>query len=160
MFKHLVSAIVFILVLVLFYNELSTESPYSADKVTELREQAVKWAKAGEYERAISSLEKLHAAFPNDQHVFGDYLILLIQSGQEDHALSLAKQKGFDAIPVYAYKDLFESALKQKDDDFARHLAEREIQLSEDAAEVAINRAASFSENGYEEQAINLLAYA
>ncbi|MEM8843891.1 MAG: poly-beta-1,6 N-acetyl-D-glucosamine export porin PgaA [Pseudomonadota bacterium] len=160
MFKHVISSIIFILVLAFFYHEMSNELSYSPQKVTQLREQAVQWAKDGDYERALSQLEILYDAVPNNQSVVGDYLLVLIQSGQADKALSLAKQKDFNTIPLNIFEELFIAALQNNQLEFARSLAEYQIKSSENPSEVAINRAASLSEFGYDQEALNLLAYA
>lgn len=159
MFKNLISTVVFGIVLLILYNELWKTPDVAIDRIHEVREQAVLLAQGSEYDEALFQLENLLKLAPDNKLLWGDYLVVLNQSGQATLAIKLAKEKDLTSIPAYALKELFEAALQLNDIEFAEALAKSEINQSAESVNVAINRANQFYDAGYSTQADELLSY-
>ncbi len=160
MLKQITSFIILGTILFVFYYEF-LETPFlNAVELNSTRENAVQLANQGELEKAIEIFEALIDVAPNDKKVWGDYLLVNLRSKGEREALSLVSEKSLELIPQYAFKELFEAAINQRNEHLAFRLVQQELNVSENISEIALLRSQVFEDHGFSNYAYEVLEIA
>lgn len=136
------------LVLIVLVYEFWTTSIYTDHELASMRESAVALARAGDIESALEKLRALSEVAPNDRLIWGDYLTELLRAGRDEEALTLFSRNRAKPLPDYALAELFDAALRRRDVDLARELADREIAQSADRNGVIAARERALMDSG------------
>ena len=87
-------------VLILAIGELL--APPAARAQNAERVEAVQWARDGEYDRAITRLRELRAAYPQDAPIAADLAVILQWAGRDKESLEVFDSLGAEMAPDYA----------------------------------------------------------
>lgn len=159
MLKQFISLLILSAVLLIFYKGFKETSYVNSVELNKTRERAVLLAKRGEYESSLKILKALREIDFESKEVWGDYLLVLIDSGGEEEAYQLVNKEPVEMIPLYAYKKLFGLVVSKSDPELALLLAEQEIKSSSNVAQIALSRSELLSVNGYAEESNRLLNF-
>jgi tetratricopeptide (TPR) repeat protein len=83
---------------------------------------ALKWARQGDMEKSLQTLDMLYKENPQNKHLLYDYITVLGWANQDKEALSLAKSIDFDTAPRYALQNIAKSARNAKQFKYATKL--------------------------------------
>jgi biofilm PGA synthesis protein PgaA len=161
MLKNLASLLIPLSVLgVLFYDLFNTPF-YSEDELGGARERTVALASEGKFDEAFNRFDALFDIAPNDQKVWGDYIIVLIWDDQEQRALALSeKHLDLSHAPLYVIHEIFAAYLQQKQPDRALQAALLAMPRSENPVHYAVVRSRQLSSIEAVAEADQLLAAA
>lgn len=146
--KRFSSLLIPTLVLGVLIYEFWITPVYSDRELAFMRESAVALARQGDVDVALEKLRALSEVAPHDRAIWGDYLTELVRAGRIDDAFKLFRENRTRPLPDYALAELFDAALRQRDVELARELADREIAQSANRADVAAARERALLDSG------------
>lgn len=161
MLKRLASLLIPLSVLGVLFYELFNTPFYSESDLANAREKTVALANEGKFEEAYERFDALFDIAPDDQKVWGDYIIVLIQDDKEQRALSLAEEHlDLAEAPLYVIHEIFAAYLRQQQPDKALDAALLAMPRAKNPVEYAVIRSRQLSSIGAVEEAKALLAEA
>lgn len=161
MLKRLASLFIPLSVLGVLFYELFNTPFYSESDLAGAREKTVALANEGKFEEAFTRFDALFDIAPNDEKVWGDYIIVLIRDDQEQRALALAEEHlDLAEAPLYVTHELFAAYLRQGQPGKALQAALLAMPRSENPVDYAVVRSRQLSSNEAVAEARQLLAAA
>jgi len=161
MLKRLASLLIPLSVLGVLFYELFNTPFYSESDLAGAREKTVALASEGKFEEAFNRFDALFDIAPNDQKVWGDYIIVLIWDDQEPRALALAEEHlDLAEAPLYVIHELFAAYLRQEQPDKALQAALLAMPRTENPVHYAVIRSRQLYSNEAVAEAKQLLAAA
>lgn len=161
MLKYFASLLVPLSVLGLLFFELVNTPFYTEGELAAAREKTVDYASEGNFEEAYNRFEALFDIAPDDQKVWGDFIIVLIWDDQEQRALALAEQHlELEQAPLYVIHELFAAYLRAGKPDKALQVALVAMPRSESPEDYALVRSRQLSSIGAVNEARQLIGVA
>lgn len=161
MLKRLASLLIPVCVLGVLFYELFNKPFYSESDLAGAREKTVALADEGNFEEAFNRFDALFDIAPNDQKVWGDYIIVLIWDDQEQRALAMAEEHlNLSEAPLYVIHEIFAAYLRQEQPGKALEAALLAMARAQNPVDYAVIRSRQLSSNGAVVEAKQLLAAA
>ncbi|MFK7978077.1 MAG: poly-beta-1,6 N-acetyl-D-glucosamine export porin PgaA [Halioglobus sp.] len=158
MLKNIFSFLIPLAVLGVLFYELFNTPFYSEGELAGAREKTVALAREGKFEEAFNRFDALFDIAPDDQKVWGDYVIVLIWDDQERRALALSEQHlDLSEAALYIIHEIFAAYLRQGHHEKALRAALLALPRSEDPAHYAVVRSRQLSTVGALAEAKRLL---
>ncbi len=141
MLSKIASGLIPVIILGVLVHEVLNTPFYGEGELTKAREETVALAEQGNFDEAFERFKALTDIAPRDQKVWADYITVLIWSGQDEKALTLADEKlDYQQAPVYVLDRLFDVAMKQEDYARAEQLALAAMPNAEQPVDYAIGK--------------------
>ncbi len=141
----------------LFCLLVFTASPYAADQDNVEYERALKLARGGHLDSALTILRQLTAQFPEEEVYLFDYIAVLGWAEQDSEVLSLQSRLDLAGAPPYVLETLGRSARNTEDGPSAIRFYSMAVHRAPDRVESRLGLALSHADNGNTKKAIAIL---